>query len=112
MKPHARIGHRGAMHLERGLQSSRKREKRGRLPLLRGIPARVETAGMKRDDQHPADKRGAIIHVPVSVWFREGYGKLLKMDFHDSTCDSNFRTDEQIDCPIRCNRYLDRTLQV
>lgn len=41
-----------------------------------------------------------------------GYGKLLKMDFHDSTCDSNFRTDEQIDCPIRCNRYLDRTLQV
>ncbi len=41
-----------------------------------------------------------------------GYGKLLKMDFHDSTCDSNFRTNEQIDCPIRCNRYLDRTLQV
>lgn len=41
-----------------------------------------------------------------------GYGMLLKMDFHDSTCDSNFRTNEQIDCPIRCNRYLDRTLQV
>lgn len=26
---------------------------------------------------------------------------LLKMDFHDSTCDSNFRTNEQIDRPIR-----------
>lgn len=37
---------------------------------------------------------------------------LLKMDFHDSNCDSNFRTNEQIDRPIRCNRYLDRTLQV
>lgn len=51
----------------------------------------------------------------VGGQFREtnrGYGMLLKMDFHDSTCDSNFRTNEQIDCPIRCNRYLDRTLQV
>lgn len=51
----------------------------------------------------------------VTGQFREtnrGYGMLLKMDFHDSTCDSNFRTNEQIDCPIRCNRYLDRTLQV
>ena len=84
MKPHARIGHRGAVHLERSLQSSRKREKRGHLPLLRGIPARVEPDGMKRDDQHPADKRGAIIHVPVSVWFREGYGKLA-----DWVCDGS-----------------------
>ena len=67
MKTHARIGHRGAVHLERGLQSSRKREKLGRLPLLRGIPVRVAPDGMKRDDQHPADKRGAIIHVPVDV---------------------------------------------
>ena len=80
MKPHARIGHRGAVHLERGLQSSRKREKLGHLPLLRGIPAHVEPDGMKRDDQHPADKRGAIIHVPVSVWLREGYGKLSSWD--------------------------------
>ena len=51
----------------------------------------------------------------VGGQFREtnrGYGMLLKMDFHDSTCDSNFRTNEQIDRPIRCNRYLDRTLQV
>nr|DAP49804.1 MAG TPA: hypothetical protein [Caudoviricetes sp.] len=112
MKPHVRIGHRGAMHLERGLQSSRKPEKIGRLPFPRGIPVRVDSNGMKRDDQHPANKRGAIIHVPVRVCLREGYGMLLKMDFHDSTCDSNFRTNEQIDCPIRCNRYLDRTLQV
>lgn len=77
MKPHARIGHRGAVHLERGLQSSRKREKRGHLPLLRGIPARVKPDGMKRDDQHPADKRGAIIHFPIRIRLDEGYGKLL-----------------------------------
>ena len=76
MKPHARIGHRGAMHLERGLQSSRKPEKIGRIPFPRGSPGRVDSNGMKRDDQHPADKRGAIIHVPVRVCLREGYGKL------------------------------------
>ena len=86
MKPHARIGHRGAVHLERSLQSSRKREKRGHLPLLRGIPARVEPDGMKRDDQHPADKRGAIIHVPVSVWFREGYGMLSAGQYEFLPC--------------------------
>ena len=51
---------------------------------------------------------GAILRFNQSL----GYGMLLKMDFHDSTCDSNFRTNEQIDRPIRCNRYLDRTLQV
>nr|DAJ84313.1 MAG TPA: hypothetical protein [Caudoviricetes sp.] len=89
MKPHARIGHRGAVHLERGLQSSRKREKLGHLPLLRGIPARVEPDGMKRDDQHPADKRGAIIHVPVSVWLREGYGKLEIMGLGNKACRRN-----------------------
>ena len=41
-----------------------------------------------------------------------GYGKLLKMDFHDSTCDSNFRTNEQVNGPVRRDRYLDRTLQI
>ena len=51
---------------------------------------------------------GAILRFNQSL----GYGMLLKMDFHDSTCDSNFRANEQIDRPIRCNRYLDRTLQV
>lgn len=107
MKPHARIGHRGAVHLERGLQSSRKREKRGHLPLLRGIPARVKPDGMKRDDQHPADKRGAIIHFPIRIRLDEGYGKLLKVDFHDSACDSHLGTNEQVDGPVRRDRYLD-----
>ena len=67
MKTHARIGHSRAMHLERGLQSSRKHEKRGYLPFLLGRPVRIEPHGMKRDDQHPADKCGAIIHVPIDV---------------------------------------------
>ena len=75
----------------------------------------LSTAGeldvaIDRDDASDATQSeavGCIRRFPLL-----GYGMLLKMDFHDSTCDSNFRTDEQIDCPIRCNRYLDRTLQV
>lgn len=100
MKPHARIGHRGAVHLERGLQSSRKREKLGHLPLLRGIPAHVEPDGMKRDDQHPADKRGAIIHVPVSVWLREGYGKLFRHPTAVRRGVGGFRVAQHLHRPV------------
>ena len=107
MKPHARIGHRGAVHLERSLQSSRKREKRGHLPLLRGIPARVEPDGMKRDDQHPADKRGAIIHVPVSVWFREGYGKLSACQYEPLPSLLHIPEHAQIRLQIISGRGLD-----
>lgn len=67
------------------------------------------------DGRQAIDDASADCEFRVGGQFREmnrGYGMLLKMDFHDSTCDSNFRTNEQIDCPIRCNRYLDRTLQV
>lgn len=67
------------------------------------------------DGRQAIDNASTDCEFRVGGQFREtnrGYGKLLKMDFHDSTCDNNFRTDEQIDCPIRCNRYLDRTLQV
>lgn len=67
------------------------------------------------DGRQAIDDASTDCEFRVGGQFREmnrGYGKLLKMDFHDSTCDNNFRTDEQIDCPIRCNRYLDRTLQV
>ena len=106
MKPHARIGHRGAVHLERGLQSSRKREKRGRLPLLRGIPVRVEPGGMKRDDQHPADKRDAIITVPVGVWFREGYGKLFGRPYAlPQVMVADGQRPEHADSPIGMNQH-------
>lgn len=67
------------------------------------------------DGRQAIDDISADCEFRVGGQFREmnrGYGKLLKMDFHDSTCDSNFRTNEQIDRSIRCNRYLDRTLQV
>ena len=67
------------------------------------------------DGRQAIDDASTDCEFRVGGQFREtnrGYGMLLKMDFHDSTCDSNFRTNEQIDCPIRCNRYLDRTLQV
>ena len=67
------------------------------------------------DGRQAIDNASTDCEFRVGGQFREtnrGYGKLLKMDFHDSTCDSNFRTNEQIDRPIRCNRYLDRTLQV
>lgn len=74
---------------------------------LHCIPTAItDIAGVSDEHHHAgADDREALRVV-------QGYGMLLKMDFHDSTCDSNFRTNEQIDCPIRCNRYLDRTLQV
>lgn len=67
------------------------------------------------DGRQTIDDVSTDCEFRVGGHFREmnrGYGMLLKMDFHDSTCDSNFRTNEQIDRPIRCNRYLDRTLQV
>ena len=67
------------------------------------------------DGRQAIDDASTDCEFRVGGQFREtnrGYGMLLKMDFHNSTCDSNFRTNEQIDCPIRCNRYLDRTLQV
>ena len=74
---------------------------------LNGIPTAITDIAGIFDQHHHAgtDDREA----PRIV---QGYGMLLKMDFHDSTCDSNFRTNEQIDRSIRCNRYLDRTLQV
>lgn len=35
------------------------------------------------------------------------YGKLLKVDFHDSACDSHFGANEQVNGPVRRDRYLD-----
>ena len=83
--------------------------------LIRRRVVLLATAGeldvaVDRDDESDTTQReavGGIRRLPLL-----GYGMLLKMDFHDSTCDSNFRTNEQIDRSIRCNRYLDRTLQV
>ena len=63
-----------------------------------------------RDDAPDSTQSEAVVRIRRLPLL--GYGMLLKMDFHDSTCDSNFRTNEQIDRSIRCNRYLDRTLQV
>lgn len=67
-----------------------------------------------KSERHHSDLGEMYRHAvgPMPNLPFKGYGMLLKMDFHDSTCDSNFRTNEQIDRPIRCNRYLDRTLQV
>lgn len=36
-----------------------------------------------------------------------GYGKLLEVDFHDSACDSHFGANEQVNGPVRRDRYLD-----
>lgn len=46
---------------------------------------------------------GAILRFNQSL----GYGKLLKVDFHDSACDSHLGTNEQVDGPVRRDRYLD-----
>ena len=83
--------------------------------LIRRRVVLLSTAGeldvaVDRDDATDATQSEVVVRIRRLPLL--GYGMLLKMDFHDSTCDSNFRTNEQIDCPIRCNRYLDRTLQV
>ena len=91
------------------------RTERFRDGLIRRRVVLLSTAGeldvaVNRDDASDptqSEAVGCIRRLPSL-----GYGMLLKMDFHDSTCDSNFRTNEQIDRSIRCNRYLDRTLQV
>ena len=46
---------------------------------------------------------GAILRINQSL----GYGKLLKVDFHDSACDSHFGANEEVDGPVRRDRYLD-----
>lgn len=91
------------------------RTERFRDGLIRRRVVLLSTAGeldvaVNRDDATDATQSEAVVRIRRLPSL--GYGMLLKMDFHDSTCDSNFRTNEQIDCPIRCNRYLDRTLQV
>lgn len=45
--------------------------------------------------------------VRIRRFPRLGYGKLLKVDFHESARDSHFGTNEQINGPIQHNRYLD-----
>lgn len=67
------------------------------------------------DGRQTIDDASTDCEFRVGGQFREmnrGYGKLLKMDFHDSTCDNNFRTNEQVNGPVRRDRYLDRTLQI
>ena len=54
------------------------------------------------DQNHPAVTHDDPIGILV-----QGYGKLLKVDFHDSACDSHFGTNEQVDGPVRRDRYLD-----
>ena len=92
-----------------------KRTERFRDGLIRRRVVLLSTAGeldvaVNRDDASDATQSEAVVRIRRLPSL--GYGMLLKMDFHDSTCDSNFRTNEQIDRSIRCNRYLDRTLQV
>lgn len=44
------------MHLERGLQSSRKREKRGHLPRFISIPVGIQPFGAEGDNKRFANK--------------------------------------------------------
>ena len=107
MQSDARIGYCGAMYLERRLQTGWECEKRGCLPFFRRIPVATDSDCVECDDQQLAYQRGTVIHVPILVRSGEGYGKLLKVDFHDSACDSHLGTNEQVDGPVRRDRYLD-----
>lgn len=103
----ADVGYCGAMHLESRLQTGWECEKRGCLPFFRRIPVATDSDCVECDDQQLAYQRGTVIHVPILVRSGEGYGKLLKVDFHDSACDSHLGTNEQVDGPVRRDRYLD-----
>lgn len=50
-------------------------------------------------------KDNPICRIRRFPWL--GYGKLLKVDFHDSACDSHFGANEEVDGPVRRDRYLD-----
>ena len=70
----------------------------------------LSTAGeldvaVDRDDAPEPTQSEAVVRVWRFPWL--GYGKLLKVDFHDSACDSHLGTNEQVDGPVRRDRYLD-----
>ncbi len=62
-----------------------------------------------KSESHHADFGEMYRHAvrPMPDLPFKGYGKLLKVDFHDSACDSHLGTNEQVDGPVRRDRYLD-----
>ena len=62
-----------------------------------------------KSERHHADFGEMYRHAvrPMPDLTFKGYGKLLKVDFHDSACDSHLGTNEQVDGPVRRDRYLD-----
>lgn len=58
-----------------------------------------------RDDASDPTQSEDVVRIRRLPWL--GYGKLLKVDFHDSACDSHLGTNEQVDGPVRRDRYLD-----
>lgn len=67
---------------------------------------RIPTASTNRAaEPHEYQRSGFDDGEPFAVV--QGYGKLLKVDFHDSACDSHLGTNEQVDGPVRRDRYLD-----
>lgn len=62
-----------------------------------------------KSERHHADFGEMYRHAvwPMPDLPFKGYGKLLKVDFHDSACDSHFGANEEVDGPVRRDRYLD-----
>lgn len=74
-----------------------------RVIALNGIPAAaVAERSSIFDEHHPASANDCETFRIV-----QGYGKLLEVDFHDSACDSHFGANEQVNGPVRRDRYLD-----
>lgn len=62
------------------------------------------------DGRQTIDDASTDCEFRVGGHFREmdrGYGKLLEVDFHDSACDNHFGANEQVNGPVRRDRYLD-----
>lgn len=88
------------------------RQETGDHRLIHDLAVGIDVGGegrVAKSERHPADfgetHRHAVRPMPDLPF--KGYGKLLKVDFHDSACDSHLGTNEQVDGPVRRDRYLD-----
>jgi hypothetical protein len=87
-----------------------KRTERFRDGLIRRRVVLLSTAGeldvaVNRDDASDPTQSENVVRIRRLPLL--GYGKLLKVDFHDSACDSHFGANEQVNGPVRRDRYLD-----
>lgn len=74
---------------------------------LRVFCRRVHIEAMHLDRHAATPSHAHDVEATEDLILNRGYGKLLEVDFHDSACDSHFGANEQVNGPVRRDRYLD-----